>query len=218
MKIHRLLVNLLLIVLYSCNSSSEHAKTELSWQEINGRSGEAIYRVRVPATWKRLNPAGTEFHEDTTQPICTYFIPDKENQATITIHNFPVREEKRIPPEAQVERWKQQLRSQEGSLTTVIPQAFAGFIGLRLEGTGTIKNQPVMVMAWAMELAPEHFVALNTQLQQASDAQEAKEIEQQCASYTIKAVGPESVMATHRHQLIAFARSFELIEELPEPL
>lgn len=211
-------ISLLLFFVFSCSDSSQHSQQDLSWHQINGRNSSEIYRVHAPSEWKKLNPGVTEFLEDTTKPICTYLIHEDAKQAIITIHNFPSVDDTRIPPRAQVTRWMYQLQPQEANAMNIIPQAFSGFVGLRFEGSGLKDNEPVMVLAWAMELASEHFLSLSSELQRVKNDQEAEEIYERRASYTIKAIGPESIISKHRQKLIAFARSFELIKELPEPL
>lgn len=203
----------LLIGLAGCSNASNTRQPALSWQEVNGRNNEAVYRVCVPTSWTRESLL---IAEDTTKPIASFFIHEGNDKVILTIHNFPEQQESRIPPEAQVNRWKEQLKPENPHSFQVIPQAFAGFIGLRFEGSGLLNEKPMMILAWAMELAPEHFMRLTARLQNAQDSKTTDSILQHRASYTIKAVGPESLIGKHRQKIIAFARSFELIHELPE--
>lgn len=74
--------------------------------------------------------------------------------------------------------------------------------------------QNIMVLGWAMQLAPQHLQFLQTPRNEA----EASRYRQMRASITIKAVGPQDLMDYHRKTIVAFAKSFELIDELPSQL
>jgi hypothetical protein len=122
-----------------------------------------------------------------------------DEKVRITVHNFPAETlEGRIPPGAQVARWRRQLNLTSPTSHRVLPVSHGGFVGLHLEGPG--------ILAWAMQLAAPHFRALQ---------QHPHNAKQCCADYTIKATGPQILLTVHEEEIHAFARSFELIEEIP---
>ena len=135
--------------------------------------------------------------------------PDK---IRITVHNFPADSlEKRIPPLAQVTRWKRQLGVIDSKSESTKPQSFAGYYGLLLEATGLIDKERVTMMGWALQLAPEHFRAL----QKATSLGIEQRHRQMRGDITIKAVGPEDFMKKNRQDIFNFAHSFQLIDDIP---
>jgi len=184
------------IFLFGCLSSAAATQTV----EICGRdpAHTLIYRAKVPAAWSHIHPSPTESLTDTTKSICEFTL----NEIRITVHNFPSDAiENRIPPSAQIARWKKQFTTIDTITSSTIPQSFSGFVGLLFEGNGVLNSAKTIMMGWSMQIAPEHYRSLtNPQLR---------------ADFTIKAVGPTELMAKERKTLIAFARSFELIEEIP---
>jgi hypothetical protein len=212
---------LFFIILISCESQSLPLKSKMV-HEINGRDeGNSnltrfkIYRAKVPETWTRQDPAAHISIADTTKSLCEFLIPCEDNQQIrISIHNFPSKQiEERIPPAAQINRWKQQFTLLNSTNVSVIPQAYGGFVGYRFEGSGLMNDKETMVLAWAMQLAPEHFSTLTLHLNYNSEKETS--LKQMRADYTIKASGPTFLMEKHRHAIINFANSFELIEEIP---
>jgi hypothetical protein len=210
-----LLFPLILILTAAC--SNQNTKTSLvEWQTICGRnSGDLqrtpLYRAKVPKTWIRQDPSPLESNEDTTKSICKFEIYEGSQVITVTIHNFPsANMQQRIPPLAQIHRWKKQFDSLEPGTLIVTPQAYSGFIGLVLEGTGLLKGKRTSILAWAMQLAPEHYQNL---LILSPDGENA--LQQELADFSIKAVGPADLMQRHKQSVLTFARSFELIDELP---
>jgi hypothetical protein len=157
-----------------------------------------VYRAKVPAGWVRIDPVGTI--QDTKEPNATFLVEEK---LKVTIHTFPSnRLEERIPPSAQIARWKRQLGEVE---TSIEPACHGGFVGLCLEG-------PTM-LAWSMQLDLEHYQTLTFL---ASSHLEEEHFKQMRADYTIKAAGPEELIESHRNELRFFADSFELIQEIPK--
>lgn len=71
------------------------------------------------------------------------------------------------------------------------------------------------MMGWTMQLAPEHYSQLALKIQMAKSTIDRNHYSQMRSDFTIKATGPRSLMETHRNAILAFARSFELIEEIP---
>ncbi len=143
-------------------------------------------------------------------PYVLFFIGDIK----ITIHNFPAdSSEKRIPPSAQVERWKRQFAVLNPLESFSTPQAYAGYFGLQFEGTGVISEIPTTTLAWAMQMDPRHYSNLTAKQQY--HPKEKGYLQQMAADYTIKAMGPPESMAEHRDAIVNFAHSFELIQEIP---
>lgn len=95
---------------------------------INGRGGQALYRIEVPEEWVTIQ---VKQNEDTREPIAEFAF----GNVRFLIHNFPGM---RIPPSAQVERWNRQTPSR-----FVEPSAFSGYQGLFFENE--------KVLAWALE-------------------------------------------------------------------
>lgn len=119
---------------------------------IPGRStGPAfLYRIEVPESWVRET---IEIVEDTQKPIAEF----RAGDVRVTIHNFP---SMRIPPGAQVERWKKQTPP-----LAIESQAFSGFQGLFFDSETTL--------AWALEWGASR-----------------RTNEEGCADVTFKATGP----------------------------
>lgn len=159
---------------FSC-SSQEQPHVEL----MKGRYGnQPIYQAEVPNHWIKLEQASDL--SDTRMPIATYKIGD----GLLTVHNFPYASfEERIPPEAQIQRWKKQFPKGIHDISSV---AHGGFGGFRLETEEMI--------GYAMQLSPLIFKALHP-----------SEIDKR-ADYTIKFVGP---VVDYRHEVDLFAISFE---------
>ena len=173
-----------------------------------------IYRALVPSQWIRKDPVEFESLADTTKAICEFYIRENgESGAEIrlTIHTFPIlKEEERIPPQAQIARWKRQFEDLDVLSTQILPESHGGFSGLYFEGTGTLKNQPAKMLGWSMQLA--HLFTRELSLnEQPLDSYKR-------ADYTIKATGPPDFIHQHRKAIRDFAGSFEFIDELPSPL
>lgn len=195
----------LLLILLSCNNTSN--PDSLSQYEINGRDDgvslnrDLIYRVKAPKNWVKINPDSNQSIFDSKKALCEFTIPDTEIK--ITIHNFPGT---KISPTAQVTRWKKQFKMFDPTKTFTTMQSWGGFAGLYFECTGMGENKAVMVMGWAMQLAPEHLSAL--------ESSEDK-VSQMRSDYTIKVVGTPYELEKRRQEIERFAHSFELIKEIP---
>lgn len=194
-----------LAFLTSCTTSpaQSHIKTSM----INGRdkTKDALYRVKVPTHWKEIALDSLVDLTDTTQPIAHYEIHENDRKIEIVVHNFPSNTQ--VPPQFQVERWQRQF--DEGSLLycSSTPQAFSGYVGLLFEGTGLIQTHPVKVMAWALNMGTSHYQTLSHTLSSLN--------QQKRADVTIKVSGPPEIMQKQKMAIVNFARSFELIEEIP---
>lgn len=190
-----------------------------AYSQICGRDADnsmerpAIYRAKVPGNWQRIDPSALESITDTMKPLCEFLIVENQQQIRITIHNFPSDSaENRIPAQAQVARWKRQFSQLDPETVSITPEAYHGFTGLQFEGTGTMNGEVITVLGWAMQIATEHYSALQWHIGQMQDANSLKQMQ---ADYTIKAKGPREHLKKHKQAIIAFARSFELIEEIP---
>lgn len=186
-------------MLTSCDSPS--APINSNYAYICGRNpaDHPFYRVNVPAEWKQKDLRHLKDKSDTTLPVCEFMI----DTIRITVHTFPSENQNdRIPTFAQIERWKKQFKPLDSFSTT--PQAFSGYSGIFFEGTGLLNNEIRTMMGWSMQLANDHYRLLSNP--------------QQKADFTIKAVGAVEDMKSRRKEIIAFARSFELVEEIPEQL
>ncbi len=184
-----LVLAIALLFLWGCASETPKAKS--GWEEIKGRDpevNEAVYRVRVPDSWERIDAAGSV--EDTTKPLAEYRVG---RDILVTLHNFPGI---KIPPGAQVMRWKRQTAHAKNIHTHLCCRG--GFAGIQFESNECL--------AWAMQLDPNHCQRLSSQ---------SPLHRQMKADYTIKAVGPAQSLTKHRQEILDFASSFELICELP---
>lgn len=166
--------------------SDEPLNQKAAWQQINGREGKPVYRAKVPHSWQRKAPQGDLL--DTARPLVKFII---DNDILITVHNFPGI---RIPPQNQVMRWKKQTGVSSSKNFRVHPISHGGFAGLEFESKECL--------AWAMQMDPDHY-------QKVFEAQMK-------ADYTIKAIGPQDKLPLFRDEIIDFALSFELIEEIPQ--
>lgn len=189
-----------IIIFSGCSneSSSSHNLVKFT-----GREPERIplYQVKIPETMKIYSPEAETSLTDSRLPLLECRIGDT---VRIVFHNFPAYDlEQRIPPQAQIERWKKQLKDINPASIIVTPQAFSGYSGLLFEAEG----KESAVMGWALQIGPDHYRNLsNAQLP-----------EQMKADITIKATGSPLEIAQYRRMLISLARSFELIEEIPVP-
>ncbi len=206
-----LALSLACLLHFSSCSNGESVENS-RWQNIRGRDDKTnprapIYRAKIPLAWILNDLHRNESITDTTKPLCELLIKEDQESIRITIHNFPVSNfNERIPPAAQIARWKRQFDFLDPTTIAVTPQAFGGFCGVVFEGRGQIQGLEVAVMGWSMQLGSEHYYALN-QLSSLS--------KQMQADYTIKAVGNPELIEKHREAILAFARTFELIEEIP---
>ena len=199
-----------LLFLSGCNKEENVSS---SWQAINGRDESLsivrhpLYQARIPAHWQRKDPSPTESIADTTKPLCEFWIAEEGEKIRITVHNFPASSTApKIPPMAQLQRWKNQFDRLEPTQVSITSCAHGGFSGLCLEATGILNGTAQSLLGWSMQLAPEHTRQLNPEDRQTR------------ADYTIKAVGPAELMNKFHTEIMNFAYSFELIEELPSRL
>lgn len=203
---------LLLILLQSCSSSTESADNTIL-QEIKGRERtEAVYRAKVPKNWIRRDPLPNADLTDTTQAICEFIIMNDGMTSRIAIHSFPTDTiEGQIAPEAQVDRWKRQFTSLAPTDYIVNSIVYNGYIGLYFKGEGILHDTAKMVLAWSLVIAPEHYRSLLY----SSGTNQATSYKEMRADITIKAIGQPAHIKRHEEEIIRFAQSFELINEIP---
>lgn len=190
-----ILLILLLFALSSCSSPEPPPEIRMHQLMLCGRDEVPIYQAEAPLSWKKIDPKAHQNLSDTTVPICSFEV----GNILITVHNFPYTSlDQRVPPIAQIARWKEQFYVHNGDVT---PIAHGGFGGFRLEAHDPYGKG---IIAYAMQMTPSLFhIVDNPQIK---------------ADYTIKAVGPKSEMEEERNGIDAFANSFELIEPIPSPL
>lgn len=209
----------ILSLLASCeNHSSSLSTKEWEWQKIMGRDEgqpqqrSPIYRAKVPLTWQRIDAALDESIVDSTKANCEFVIGIDEKTVRLVVHSFPsLKLEERIPPQAQVQRWQRQFDELDFHSLQIIPCAQGGFTGLFMSAEGLMKGSQTAVLAWSMQLASVHYIALQVK----EGAKNPLRLRQRQSDYTIKAFGPTERLALHRKDIIAFAASFELIEDIP---
>lgn len=188
-----------LFLLVGCSPAADQT-TPKKWQKIKNREGIDTYRVNIPLSLI-IKDITMDSRHDTTIPIFELYVIEGDDSIRITIHDFPFLEKSdRIPPQAQVARWKKQLQHLDPLTMQIRQYSHGGFIGLIFEGIGTFEEKEVRMLAWTMQLAPEYS---------------RKNLSKFQADYTIKMVGSPLIMEKHMNALVAFGNSFELIEELP---
>lgn len=209
-----------LLGLVSCSDTQKPAPPTTTQQLIAGRGDRSwLYRANVPANWIRRDPSPKDSLRDSKKPLCEFFIEEKTIFTSqilpikIAIHNFPIQSrEEQILPAAQMARWKEQLQPIDPTSLCIEPQAFGGFVGYQFKATGiqkiAQKETPQTTLAWIMQLAPEHWNSLIWMADRA-------DIPQWASNFTIKATGSPEQIEKYEIQIRAFARSFELIEEIP---
>jgi hypothetical protein len=196
---------------FGCSKETPQSQP-LVLHQILGRETNSIskrlplYQIKAPSTWTHIIPPSNESLIDTTKFLSEFLIYGDEGVIKITIHNFPTETiESRIPPSAQIARWKQQFSYLDPISIMVSPQSYSGFVGLLFEGTGIINNESMTIIGWSMQLDSTHFRILS----------HPSYFAQLRADVTIKATGPKNLMTKHYSSIYAFARSFELIDEIP---
>jgi len=205
------LLLLFLLSLIACSECPEKVPP-FTWETIQGREERdesiyalrrPVYRIKVPKQWKKIEPKSHESLIDTTQPNAVFCI---DESLKFTIHTFPnAGWQERIPPLAQVERWKKQLGSDN---ILIEPISHGGFAGYFFKGEKEEKG----ILGWSLSLDPELYQNL-LYLGQSSEEQEF--YRQMSADVTLKISGPISLLKKHQKDLVMAAKSFELIQSLP---
>ena len=224
MKFNFILTTIALALLL--NSCSENPTLpSIPMQEIKGRDYDGqrfdVYRIRAPTDWIRRDTFPEESLLDTKKSICEFLIPHGNESIRITIHNFPSESiDQRIPPAAQVARWQRQFEIMYPEESGITPQAFSGYTGLKFKGVGRLKpeinnapstQQDTTVVGWSLQIGKDHYRTLS----HPPKPSENNLYREMRADVTIKAQGSKELMQEHEEDIITFARSFELIEEIP---
>ena len=196
-------------------SACEYSEpTQMTWNEFycrdNGDPAERmiLYRAKVPFGWVREN--STESVQDSKRPICSFLLGEASDSVYLTIHTFIYTSfDQRIPPTAQIARWKRQFEDLDLSTLMIEPRAHGGFTGLSFYACGKFKAKETTVIGYAMQLAPQHWMTLQ------NDSKDSLKQKQMSADYTLKAIGSPLAVAKYKEEIDLFANSFELIDEVP---
>lgn len=199
------------------STACEHSEsTPLIWHEFYCRDkGDpterlALYRAKVPLEWIREN--SDESVQDSTKPICSFLMGETHDLVHLAIHTFTYTSfDQRIPPTAQIARWKRQFEELDLSTLMIEPRAYGGFTGLSFHACGQFKGKETGVLGYAMQLAPQHWMTLQ------NAAKEPFKQIQMSADYTLKATGSPAAIANYKEEIELFAGSFELIDEVMTP-
>ncbi len=203
-------------ILSSCYQEKKPADS--NWQEFFCRDlGDPstripLYRAITPSHWQRKDPSSSVSLVDSTKPISEFYIGQYDNEKVyLSVFTFPVKNyDQRIPPSAQLERWKMQFEEFDPTSLAISPCSHGGFIGLSICLTGLINGLETSLLGISMQMAPTHWFSL----QQNSENISVKQ-SQVTADYTIKASGSPSAILKWKDEIYLFANSFELIEEIP---
>lgn len=210
---------LFLVILWIFNGCSSQESSPPSFQVIAlaARNEDIslerplIYRVKKPLRWIQVEPKNNTSIIDTTLPIAEFFIPCEHAQVRVTIHNFPSSQSHdRIPPMAQISRWKKQFHNLDPTSVSTTPQAFGGYHGFLFEASGTINGLETTIMAWTLQLFSEHYRTLSRTVSSSLENRHR----QMRGDVTIKVMGSSSDVQAHRHEIISFARSFQLMDDI----
>jgi hypothetical protein len=206
-----MLIAIFLCLLTSCD---QQQSPQTAWQDFCCRDGGnpterlPLYRAKVPLNWIREDTP--ESVMDSRKPICSFQIGDVNDPVHLAIHTFTFESfEQRIPPASQVARWKRQFDELEPSTLCIDSRACGGFTGLSLHACGQIKEKDTAVLAYSMQLAPQHWMSLQ------NDRESSFKQKQMTADYTLKATGSPSSIIRWKDEIELFANSFELIDEIP---
>ena len=216
-------LSFILILLASCNPNSpipENPKADSILETIKGRDEAKddlrriqVYHIQTPKSWIRKDPLPDHSITDTKEALVEFIIKENQDLIRISIHNFPYdKSEERIPQIAQVTRWQNQFQHLEKELSSITQDSFNGYSALVFEGVGVMDGEKKQMLAYAMQLPKVHFNAL-------LHPKEINKIvlyRQMRGDVTIKAVGNDDLMEKHKDAIIAFAKSFEMIEEIPQ--
>ena len=157
-----------IIFLLACSEKKSEI-ADSSWIEITGRTEaeeprQLIYRVKTPKEWTVFFPEETNRLEDTKIANADFWIEDGTHYVHIVVHSFPSDSlDARIPPMAQIHRWKGQFTEINEESILIKPQAHGGFAGFYLFLSGDaqkIVGKNSAVLAWAMQMDQEHYLSL----------------------------------------------------------
>lgn len=207
------------MLLTSCETKSS-SKTSINTVGIFGRENQSlnkedgvIYEIDVPYDWICKEPIRDDTILDTKKPIYEFIIEEEDEDILITIYNFPGSTlEERIPPIAQINRWKQQFTTLDENLSQVSKEVFGGFTGLKFQGVGKIKGEEKMVIGWIMQLPQEHYFSINF------SEKNKNRLENLRADYTIKVTGTAELIMKHHQSIEKAVKSFRLNSEIQKVL
>lgn len=204
----------ILLLCIGCNTCPEKAPP-FTIKEFNGRDeriayGQTVrrpvYHAKVPDSWTQIDPDRKSSLLDTKKPIVSFLIAD---QLILHVHTFPSQKaEERIPPEAQVARWKNQCQTEDCRFKKI---ETGGFYGYFFEAN----HNGQKTCAWCLQLDFDHYQTLHFNAQ---TVEEEEHYKQMAADYTIKVTGPAPLVEEHQKEITLFADSFELIQEIPTRL
>ncbi|MBA3603423.1 MAG: hypothetical protein H0W50_07235 [Parachlamydiaceae bacterium] len=217
MLIPRVISLICILILSSCKQE-EKKSAETTWQEFCCRDAgdptarTPLYRAITPINWQRKNPSVTESIADSTKPVSEFYIGQHDQEkVSLTVFTFPVENyEQRVPPSAQLKRWKRQFEEFNPTSLVVTPCAHGGFTGFSICVKGLMNGQETSLLGFSMQLAPVHWFSLQQNKENIS-----LKHSQTTADYTIKALGTPSAILKWKDEIYLFANSFELIEEIP---
>lgn len=206
------------ILLSACTETPPYTPQH-PMQEIKGRDYQSkrfnVYRARIPLNWIRKDSLAEESITDTTKSICEFFITGNNGFIRIAIHNFPSDAlEERIPTSAQIARWERQFEQLLPEESSILSQAFNGYSGLKFKGVGYLEQKDTMMLGWSLQIGREHYQMLSHPRNPAN----YELFREMRADVTIKATGPKELMEEYEEIIVEFARSFELIKEIPSRL
>lgn len=209
------LLNLFCLCFFtSCSSNTKSKST--TWYKIPARNLEDslqrpfLYHVSAPTSWIYHEIPRNESIFDTKKANGEFHVFHENDKIRITIHTFPYRNSsERIPPQAQISRWKKQFDFLDPLSLLIQPESRGGFSGLYFEGQGKMNQEDIKMMAWAMQLANLYDRQLQLGLNPLDQWKRA--------DYTIKVVGKPELIDQFREEVIQFAHHFEFIHELPAP-
>ncbi len=165
----------------------------------------------VPVNWERIDADPALSLNDTMKAICEFSIHEEDSKIRVTIHTFPINDSTpRIPPIAQINRWKEQFDELNPLSVSIDTDSHGGYTGFCLKADGIYRNVQTTMLGWSMQLVPEYERKLGLQRNPLD--------QYKLADFTIKAIGKSDIVEKHKPDIIRFAQSFELIDELPPPL
>ncbi len=214
----RIIILLILsFVAAACSSYIEESSKQYRWEKIQGRGdGDAVYRIRVPRSWKRMPASEEAYAGYKEQANAAFYIKGEGETIRVAIYTFPSKTlEERMTVDAQVLRWRRQFNVLEPDTIIIIPQSYGGFAGVFLAAEGTLEGYGIfekMMLGWAMNIDTEFYHVLS---EIKGSEEEENYAYQMRADYTIEAIGGKDLMEKHKKDIIESARTFELIKDIP---
>lgn len=209
-----MMASMRLLILFLCIAWGCEKSTTPSYKEVfaygRGEDSSPVYRLFIPQDWETL-PLSEQGKVDSREPNLTLLAPIGDKKLPIYFHNFPVANlNERIPPEAQVQRWKEQIPKIVFEKTE--PVSRGGFFGLYAQIEGAKEERAIKTLAVAMQLDPTFARDLSQRHETLIDA---NALAQTLADYTLKCMGSEEEIEKIKEAFEKIAASIELIEELP---